>query len=166
MSLSAQAELPDVADVHLAHARIRDRIRRTPVLNDPDLDAELGCRLYCKCENLQRSGAFKLRGASNAVARLREDGIEGDVATHSSGNHGAALALAARLDGREAHVVMPRDSSPMKIEAVRHYGGVVHFCEPGRWSWSRMSRAWSSSSLRWGEAVWSAAPPSPHELGA
>jgi len=120
--------IPDAADIHLAHARIRSQIRVTPVFNEPELDAMLGCRLYCKCENLQRTGAFKFRGASNAIARLSEDGISGDVATHSSGNHGAALALAARLDGRTAHVVMPEDASPIKIRAVREYGGKVHFC--------------------------------------
>jgi threonine dehydratase len=123
-------DIPDIADIHLAHARIRERIRSTPVLADPDLDETLGCQVFCKCENLQRTGAFKFRGASNAVARLGEAGVDGDVATHSSGNHGAALALAARLEGRNAHVVMPSDSSPLKIEAVRRYGGQVHFCEP------------------------------------
>ena len=123
--------IPDAEDIHLAHARIRARIRVTPVINDPALDEILGCRLFCKCENLQRAGAFKFRGASNAVARLRETGMEGAVATHSSGNHGAALSLAARLDGRAAHVVMPQNSSRLKIEAVRGFGGQVHFCAPG-----------------------------------
>jgi threonine dehydratase len=123
-------DIPDIADVHLAQARIRTRVRLTPVINDSALDEILGCRLYCKCENLQRTGAFKFRGASNAIARLRENGRDGDVATHSSGNHGAALALAARLDGRTAHVVMPENSSRMKIEAVREYGGQIHFCAP------------------------------------
>lgn len=123
-------DIPDIADIHLAQARIRAQVRLTPVVNDSGLDDALGCRLYCKCENLQRTGAFKFRGASNAIARLRESGNEGNVATHSSGNHGAALALAARLDGRSAHVVMPENSSRMKIEAVREYGGHVHFCAP------------------------------------
>jgi threonine dehydratase len=123
-------DIPDIADIHLAHARIRRQIHRTPVLNDPLLDEAMGCQLYCKCENLQRTGAFKFRGASNAIARLAEQDLLGDVATHSSGNHGAALALAARLDGRTAHVVMPENSSLMKIEAVKKYGGQVHFCRP------------------------------------
>lgn len=130
MNRETEIDLPDAEDIFLAQARIADRVRNTPVLNDPLMDEALGCRLYCKCENLQRTGAFKFRGASNAIARLGEDGVEGDVATHSSGNHGASLALAARLDGRTAHVVMPKDSSPMKIAAVRGYGGEVHFCEP------------------------------------
>jgi threonine dehydratase len=122
--------VPDAADIHLAHARIRSQSRVTPVINDPGLDAILGCRLFCKCENLQRTGAFKFRGAANAIARLSEDGTIGDVATHSSGNHGAALALAARLDGRTAHVVMPENSSRVKIDAVRAFGGTIHFCDP------------------------------------
>lgn len=123
-------DLPDMADVHLALARIRGRIRATPVLSDPALDEALGCRVIAKCESQQRTGAFKFRGACNALARLAEDGIGGDVATHSSGNHGAALALAARLDGRRAHVVMPENASALKIEAVRRYCGEVHFCAP------------------------------------
>jgi threonine dehydratase len=130
MDLATEQQIPDVADIHLAHARIRQQLRLTPVLTDPLLDQAMGCKLYCKCENLQRTGTFKFRGASNAIACLRENGSGGDVATHSSGNHGAALALAARLDGRSAHVVMPDNSSGMKIEAVRKYGGQVHFCDP------------------------------------
>jgi threonine dehydratase len=130
MNTGIEAQIPDISDIHLAHARIRQQLRITPVLSDPLLDEAMRCRLYCKCENLQRTGAFKFRGACNAIASLREDGIAGDVATHSSGNHGAALALAAHLDGRTAHVVMPEDSSRMKIEAVKKYGGQVHFCAP------------------------------------
>jgi len=130
MSADPTRDIPDISDIHLAHARIRGQVRRTPVINDPALDEALGCRLYCKLENLQRTGAFKFRGASNAVLLLEEAGESGDVATHSSGNHGAALALAASLAGRTAHVVMPENSSPLKIDAVRGYGGKVHFCTP------------------------------------
>jgi threonine dehydratase len=130
MNSESIPDIPDNADIHLAHARIRHQVRVTPVISDPALDEALGCTLFCKCENLQRTGAFKFRGASNAIARLREMGETGDVATHSSGNHGAALALAARLVGVTAHIVMPEDSSRMKIEAVRSYGGQVHFCAP------------------------------------
>ena len=122
------SDIPDIADVQLARARIGAWTRTTPVLNDPGLDEKLLCTLFCKCENFQRTGSFKFRGASNAISRLREENIEGDVATHSSGNHGAALALAAKLDQRKAHVVMPHDSVPMKVESVRRYGGIVHFC--------------------------------------
>lgn len=130
MATDPLLDIPDVEDIHLANARIRPFVRITPVINDPDLDLELGCKLFCKCENLQRAGAFKFRGASNAVALLGERDIPGDLATHSSGNHGAALALAASLAGRTAHVVMPDNSSAIKIEAVRGFGGRVHFCKP------------------------------------
>ena len=122
--------IPVLDDIEHASSRIRQYVLTTPVLNDPDLDAVLGTTLFAKCENLQRTGAFKFRGASNAILRLREAGLKGDVATHSSGNHGAALALAARLDGRAAHVVMPENASKLKVDAVRRNGGVVHFCPP------------------------------------
>jgi threonine dehydratase len=125
-------DLPSAEDVLAAARRIESYVRETPVLNDPVLDEALGCHLYVKCENLQGSGAFKLRGASNAVAKLREMNIEGDVATHSSGNHGAALAMAARLDGRRAHVVMPKNASAFKVAAVQGQGGEVYFCEPNQ----------------------------------
>ncbi|HET6564391.1 MAG TPA: pyridoxal-phosphate dependent enzyme, partial [Xanthomonadales bacterium] len=121
-------KLPDFHDVEQAACRIAPYVRQTPVLQDRALDDLLGCQMLVKCENLQAGGSFKLRGASNAVARLREQGIGGDVATHSSGNHGAALALAARLDGRQAHVVMPENASTFKIAAVRQQGGKVYFC--------------------------------------
>lgn len=130
MAPDTEYDIPDQADIHLARARIQDSVRVTPVLNEPEMDDLLSCRVFCKCENLQRTGAFKFRGASNAIAMLRENGIAGDVATHSSGNHGAALALAARLDARTAHVVMPENSVPIKVDAVRNYGGKVHFCAP------------------------------------
>ena len=130
MTLDPLQDIPDIADIHLAHARIRAQVLRTPVLTSPSLNEFLGCYVYCKCENLQRTGAFKFRGASNAVMLLEEEGVRGDLATHSSGNHGAALALAARLAGRAAHVVMPSNSSALKVEAVRGFGGEVHFCEP------------------------------------
>jgi threonine dehydratase len=128
MPPDSSQDIPDLADIHLAHARIDDWTRVTPVLNDPSLDQRLGCKLFNKCENLQRTGSFKFRGASNAVLKLRENQTPGDVATHSSGNHGAALALAASLDGRTAHVVMPENSVPMKIESVKRNGGIIHFC--------------------------------------
>jgi len=122
--------IPDINDIHSAQQRIRDQIRITPVLNEPGLDTALGCRLYCKCEHLQRTGSFKFRGASNAVARLREVHVDGNLATHSSGNHGAALSLAASLDRRTAHVVMPGNASPIKIDAVKRFGGQIHYCAP------------------------------------
>ena len=122
-------EVPDISDIRKAYQRISPSIRQTPAINEKALDEVLKCQVWFKCEHLQRTGAFKFRGASNAIALLRESGARGDVATHSSGNHGAALALAAHLDGRTAHVVMPENASPIKIEAVRRYGGEIHFCE-------------------------------------
>jgi len=122
--------LPTMADIQAAIRRIEGTVRTTPVLSDPAANELLGCELWLKCENLQRAGAFKFRGASNAVARLDETGQFGDVATHSSGNHGAALALAAANHGRRAWVVMPENSVKTKIEAVKSYGGEVIFCKP------------------------------------
>lgn len=122
--------VPTFADILAAEARIKDAVRTTPVLSEPLANDILGCELWLKCENLQRAGAFKFRGASNALARLDETGQTGDVATHSSGNHGAALALAASNHGRRSHIVMPENSVKPKIEAVRRYGGEVIFCKP------------------------------------
>jgi threonine dehydratase len=129
MDTGAAVQIPTLEDIRDAQRRIAGAVRVTPVLTDPDFNRLLGCRLWLKCENLQRTGAFKFRGASNAVARLQENGIDGDVATHSSGNHGAALALAAASHGRRARVVMPEGSSPAKVDAVRRYGGEITFCQ-------------------------------------
>ena len=128
MNNKAADQIPDIADIILAKQRINGQIRTTPVLSDPQLNAVLGCELWLKCENLQHTGAFKFRGASNAIALLDEMGKAGDVATHSSGNHGAALALAASTHGRGAWVVMPENSVKTKVEAVRRNGGEVVFC--------------------------------------
>jgi len=100
------------------------------VATSSGLDAELGARLFFKCENLQKVAAFKYRGASNTLAQLSPEALARGVATHSSGNHAAALALAARVRGAEAHIVMPRDAPAAKVEAVRAYGGQIRFCEP------------------------------------
>ena len=119
-----------------ALARIEPLIQRTPVLRSKTLSEAGGCELIFKCEHLQETGSFKLRGASHAVARLVDDGYKTSnhpcpgVATHSSGNHGAALAEAARARGLEAHVVMPENSVRTKVDAVRRNGGQVHFCAP------------------------------------
>lgn len=124
--------LPDLQDIQQAHRRIENQVLRTPVERASALEHALGCRLWLKCEHLQPTGAFKLRGASNAVACLEERGISGDVATHSSGNHGAALAWAARSVGRRARVVMPENAVAAKIDAVRNFGGEVILCPPGQ----------------------------------
>jgi threonine dehydratase len=130
MNHATEPALPAFEDVFAARQRIGRLVRNTPVVSNPDLDKQLGCQLFCKCENLQATGAFKLRGALNAVLRLRELGITEDVATHSSGNHGAALAFAAYHDGRKAHVVMPDNSVEAKVGNVRRNGGEILFCAP------------------------------------
>jgi threonine dehydratase len=113
-----------------AHARIRDKIHRTPVMSSEVLDGLAGNRLYFKCENLQKVGAFKARGATNAVFLLTDAEAAKGVVTHSSGNHAAALARAARLRGIPAYIVMPSNSPQAKQAAVRRYGGDVVLCEP------------------------------------
>lgn len=113
-----------------AAARIAPLVRRTDVLTSRQLDEWLGCRAFLKCENFQRTGAFKFRGASNAVLSLSDAEAARGVATHSSGNHGAALAEAARLRGIPAYVVMPENAPPVKRAAVIGYGATVHDCRP------------------------------------
>ncbi len=119
-----------LADVRAARARIAGRVMLTPVINNTLLDAACGARLHFKCENLQQMGAFKTRGASNAVFVRSDAELHAGVVTHSSGNHGAAVARAARLRGVPAHIVMPHNSSLAKLAAVRAYGGQVTLCEP------------------------------------
>jgi threonine dehydratase len=130
--MTTSLTLPRLRDIQQAHRRIEKQVHRTPVERSAGLDRALGCSLWLKCEQLQPTGAFKLRGATNAVACLEERGITGDVATHSSGNHGAALAWAARAAGRRAHVVMPENAVGAKIDAVRRFGGKVILCSPGQ----------------------------------
>ena len=113
-----------------AHARIRDKIHRTPLVTSETLDAASGLQLFFKCENLQKAGAFKARGATNAVFLLDEAEARPGVVTHSSGNHAAALARAARLRGIPAFIVMPRNAPRAKQEAVRRYGAEILLCEP------------------------------------
>ena len=122
--------LPDFAAIRVAHARIRPHVRYTPVLTSSSLDAEIGARLFFKCENFQKVGAFKARGASNAVFSLTDDDARRGVITHSSGNHGAALAYAAARRGIPAWIVMPDNAAQVKLDNVRRQGGTVHLCRP------------------------------------
>jgi threonine dehydratase len=117
-------------DIERAAARIAPFAHVTPVLRSASLDAIAGCSLAFKCENFQRVGAFKFRGASNAVWSLSDAVAARGVVTHSSGNHGAALALAARLRGIPAHVVVPEGAVAAKVAAIRVYGANVHTCAP------------------------------------
>lgn len=120
--------LPTFADVVAAAERIRGHVHRTPVLTSATLDAQLGAQVYFKCENLQKVGAFKARGATNAVLALDDAAAARGVVTHSSGNHGAALAYAARIRRIPAVVVMPNDAPNVKVNAVRGYGAEVLLC--------------------------------------
>jgi len=120
----------DLAAIRDAHDRIRPHIRRTPVLTSEALDRACGGRLFFKCENLQEVGAFKARGATNAVFSLSAADAARGVATHSSGNHAAALARAARLRGIPAYIVMPANSPQAKVRNVESYGGRITFCAP------------------------------------
>lgn len=121
---------PTHADVLEAAARIRPFAHRTPVLTCATLDRLTGAQLFFKCENLQKVGAFKFRGACNAVMSLPPEAAAAGVATHSSGNHAAALALAARLRGMAAYIVMPNNAPRVKREAVAGYGGIIRLCAP------------------------------------
>jgi len=120
----------DLCAIRDAAARIAPHAHATPVLRSTSLDALAGCSLQFKCENLQRIGAFKFRGACNAVYSLPPEISRHGVATHSSGNHGAALALAARLRGISAHVVVPANASSVKRAAIERYGAHIIDCEP------------------------------------
>jgi len=120
----------DLDCIRAAHERIRGHIKRTPVLTSTRLDAASSASLFFKCENFQKIGAFKARGATNAVFALDDAMAQRGVATHSSGNHGTALARAAKLRGISAHIVMPSNSAKVKVRAVESYGARIIFCEP------------------------------------
>jgi threonine dehydratase len=122
----------DLAAIRVAHDRIRPHIHRTPVLTSARLDAACSGSLFFKCENFQKVGAFKARGATNAVFALDDETARRGVATHSSGNHAAALARAAKLRGIPAHIVMPSNTLKVKVRAVEGYGGRIVFCEPNQ----------------------------------
>jgi len=123
-------KLPEFQDILSAHQRIKFQIKETPVLTSESINSILGCKVYFKCENFQKVGAFKFRGASNAVLSLSDDKAINGVATHSSGNHAQALALAGRLKNIPAYIVMPNNSPKVKSDAVNGYGGKIFFCEP------------------------------------
>ena len=122
--------IPSITDIEAAAKRIEPHVHRTPVLTSAALDSMCGAGLVFKCENYQKGGAFKVRGATNAVFQITEDELKRGVATHSSGNHAAALALAASWRGTTAHVVMPSNAPMVKKRAVAGYGARIIECEP------------------------------------
>lgn len=122
--------IPVFSDVEKAHTIVKKYAHRTPVLTSSGINKIVGGELFFKCENLQKVGAFKFRGACNAVFSLSEEDARKGVATHSSGNHAAALALAAKIRSVDAHIVMPDNSPEIKKKAVAGYGAKITFCEP------------------------------------
>jgi threonine dehydratase len=126
--VAANRPAPTIEDVDEAAARLSAHAHRTPVLDSRVLDAELGVRLFCKCENLQRTGSFKFRGAYNALGRLTARERKAGVVAYSSGNHAQAVALAAAELGMPATIVMPTDAPAGKVAATRGYGAqIVHY---------------------------------------
>ncbi|MEM6739142.1 MAG: beta-hydroxyaspartate dehydratase BhcB [Pseudomonadota bacterium] len=126
----ADLTIPTYDDVVAAHERIAPYIHRTPVLTSTFFNEMTGAELFFKCENFQKAGAFKVRGASNAVFGLADEMAQKGVATHSSGNHALSLSYAAGRRGIPCHVVMPRTAPEAKKAAVRGYGGIITECEP------------------------------------
>jgi threonine dehydratase len=122
--------LPELADIQAAHSRIVPFIHQTPVMKSKLLNQLFDCELFFKCENFQKVGAFKFRGATNAVLSLNSDEKRRGVVTHSSGNHAAALALAASMNGVKANIVMPESAPVVKKNAVAGYGAEITFCKP------------------------------------
>ena len=118
-----------IAQINRAHQRIQPYVRKTPILNSNILDKKFGAKLYFKCENFQKTGSFKIRGATNAVFSLTEEERKQGVACQSSGNHGGAIACAADLKGVHADIVMAKSVSKAKIHNVKTYNGNMIFCD-------------------------------------
>jgi threonine dehydratase len=121
--------IPDFSDIIDAKNRIHELIHHTPVQQSSMLNEICGCHIYFKCENFQKAGSFKYRGATNATLKLSKKAIEHGVCTHSSGNHAQALSLAAKKAGTNAYIVMPESAPPNKVAAVKNYGAAVFFCK-------------------------------------
>jgi len=122
--------IPTLIDIREAHNRIRSMIHRTPVMSSQFINQEFGAQIYFKCENFQKAGAFKFRGATNSCLTLNKEELARGVGTHSSGNHAGALAKVAQLLGSQAHIVMPSNSPEVKKRAVAGYGAKIYYCEP------------------------------------
>ena len=122
-------QAPSLSDIHQAHSLIKQYAHNTPVMSSRQVNERAGCEVFFKCENLQKVGAFKFRGATNAVMTLSDEEAKAGVATHSSGNHAQALALAAQMRGIPAYIVMPENAPKVKVDAVNDYGAKITFCE-------------------------------------
>lgn len=123
-------KVPTKTDIQSAHERIKDHIHKTPILTSSSINKILQSNLFFKCENFQRAGAFKMRGATNAILSLTEKELSKGVATHSSGNHAGALALAAQSINTKCYIAMPNTAPEIKRKAVKSYGGKITFCKP------------------------------------
>jgi len=128
--VNANQAIPNITDIEKAYSLIEKHIHRTPVLTSRRINSILGCSIFFKCENFQSVGAFKFRRATHAILRLEPQEAERGVITHSSGNHAAALALAASQRGIPAYIVMPENAPEIKKKAVAGYGGIITFCLP------------------------------------
>ena len=117
-------------DIEKAHQRISEHIHNTPILTSDSLDNELGSNLFFKCENFQKTGSFKIRGATNSILQLNDTEIKNGIITTSSGNHGAAVAFIADKIGTSSKIIMPNNTPKNKIENVKRYGGEIFYCEP------------------------------------
>ena len=146
---------PTLADIRAAADCLTGLAHRTPVLTSASLDALTGATLFFKCENFQKGGAYKFRGALNAVRRLTDEQARPGVVTHSSGNHATCLALAAQQRGIPAYIVVPRNAPLIKQRAIAAYGGQLTLCEPTLAArWMRSASAWraarvGSQSVSW-----------------
>ncbi len=129
MQETSELNIPVLSDIREAHETVRSRIHRTPVLANRQVNKRAGCHIFFKCENFQRVGAFKFRGACHTVFSLSDEEARKGVATHSSGNHAQAIALAAQMRGIPAHIVMPENAPGVKKRAVEGYGANITFCE-------------------------------------
>jgi threonine dehydratase len=123
-------EIPSQHVIETSHERIKKYIHKTPILSSESINNIFNTKLFFKCENFQKAGAFKFRGAINSVLMLNEEERKFGVATHSSGNHAAALSLAAQMNNIPAFIVMPKNAPEIKKKAVNSYGGKITFCEP------------------------------------
>ncbi len=128
--LMMKISIPTILDIETTYSRIKPFVHNTPVLKSELINSMLDCELFFKCENFQKAGTFKYRGATNAVLCLTNAAKLRGVATHSSGNHAGALAKASAINGVKAYIVMPKTAPKVKIDAVNSYGGEITFCEP------------------------------------
>lgn len=122
--------IPDALAIEQAHKRIKRFIHRTPIFSSQIINKKLNAEIIFKCENFQKTGAFKIRGALNAAMQIDENQLKYGLCTHSSGNHAQAIALTARLLKTKAYIVMPKTASKVKMAAVKQYGGKIILCEP------------------------------------